>query len=1211
MSAFNSCYKKRVKNNKKILVTTKHIVFFIALLLGVHVTAQQSELGVPVFENISPSKISFDGPYQAISQDNTNIYISTPQGILYFNGISWNKIETPGKAIFCDKHKGNIFVGAKNFIGEITSNEFHQKELKSIITDTITFTGNVTKLVCYKNQPYFIDNYLLYTVTNGNLQQIQFAEKITSIFIVRERFFISTATQLYEFHSTTDLVPLMNESAVTGIYCDGATILRLKDRFVKLLSDNTIVAFPTEIDNILRDEFVCFISVNDDLIIGTKSHGIFVINSQGVVLREFSENTGFISNTINDILLDNNSNLWVATNCGLMRIEFNLAISCFNKFTGLKGNVKAIARYKGTLYVGTDRGIYTLLKGRFELFFNAPCNSLVIYNGQLIAGTTTGLYNVITKEHYFTNLIKKAFVIGNELIIITKDQISFCQESKGTYPSILPILQIPLPDIEITTIASVKADSLLFLGTQSDGLWLIQKTENGNYEILPCDWQGLPNNNGRIDVFSTKLGVLFATQNALFRCDSQNKFFYTDGKILIPEDYNNVRVTTVAEDTDANLWFSFNENGCYAQHHAVAWNTNNLDHYTLILAPFFNLREFHSDVIFPEDNSIVWLGGPEGLIRMDFNKMSVRKKLGDIQISKIVADKKESVSPFTQNLVFPFTTKSIIFEFSSVEYENHDNIQYSCYLEGQDDVWSSPSVFNKKEFTNLPAGKYAFHVIAQRPGGAQSNEAVFKFEIQRHPLLSFWAFAFYIAALLLFVYLQYKAYKKRLIQAARRRVQRSNKKYSSETKESQNQDNTESTDDFGENTNLQVKSDSFDFATVLFSDFKGFTQLTETLPAESLIQELELYFSEFDAIIEKYNIAKVKTLGDSYMCAGGIPKKNTTNPIEVVAAALEIQYRIREMQKDVAEDKKWGVRIGIHTGTLITGMIGDKQQTFDVWGDSVKIASLIEEKGEVGQVSISENTYFLIREFFDCEYGGKIILKNNGDKSDIYYVTGFKNAFADKNCKMLPNETFNRKLDLIKFEGLEQKMYSYFEEKLPKTLYYHNIKHTIDVVVQVENIGYAEGISDTEMYILKTAALFHDSGFINAYKNHEQESIAIARRILPKEGYSQEQIDQVCELINATILTEEPKNLLECIIRDADLDYLGREDYVPVSRELYKELLEHKLIKKNEYEWCLGQVKFLEEHKYYTSYSRSQRNPGKVRHLQKIQEQITRFNNIN
>ena len=1190
--------------------TTKHIVFFIALLLGTQVSAQQSELGVPLFENITPFQISFDGPYQNISQDNTNIYVTTSQGILFFNGITWEKIETPGSVVLCDKHRGNIFVGTKNFIGEIQTDEFNQKSLKSILHDSVSITGTVSQITCYKNQPYFIVNDSLYTVINGEIQHVDLLEKVMHVFSVRERLFISTKSHCYEYRAKNDIVTITNEPALAGISFEDGIILRMSNRFVKLLSDNTLVPFTTKLDSILHDEFVCFVNYNDEIFIGTKSHGIFSLNSKGDIFREFSENTGFASNTINDFTIDNNANLWVTTNCGLERIELNLSISCFNTFTGLKGNVRAITRHNGALYVGTDRAIYKLVNGHFELFFNTPCNSLIIYNGQVIAGTTTGLYNIITKEHYFINPIKKVFLVGNELIIITKEHFSFCQESKGTYPSILPKRQISMPDIEITTVASVgDADSLLFVGTKNTGIWLIQKDKD---TIIPCDWLGLTKDEKHIDVYETKLGILFSTEKALYRCDSQNKFFYKDDKILIPEEYGEQKIAPIVEDYDKNLWFAFNKNGLYVKQYAVAWNTNNMDHYTLILAPFFNIQQFHSDVIYPENKSIVWFGGPEGLLRMDFSKMSIRKNLGNIRISKILINQKETISSQNQSIVFPYDTKSIIFEFSSVEFENHNNIQYSCFLEGQDETWSTPSLFDKKEFCNLPAGKYVFHVIAQRPGGMQSNEVVFKFEIKRHPLLSFWAIAFYITAILLFIYLQYKAYKKRLIQAARRRVQRSNKKYTLETTNSQAQENTEQNDDLKETANLQVKSDSFDFATVLFSDFKGFTELTETLSAESLIQELELYFSEFDTIIKKYNIAKVKTLGDSYMCAGGIPKKNTTNPIEVVAAALEIQHRISEMQKDVTtDDKKWGVRIGIHTGSLIAGMIGGKQQTFDVWGDSAKIASLLEEKGKVGKVTISESTYFLIREFFDCEYGGKIALKANDTKSDIYYVNSFKSAYADKGSKQLPNELFFKKLDLIKFEGLEQKMYSYFEEKLPKTLYYHNIKHTIDVVVQVETIGNAEGISDTEMYILKTAALFHDSGFISAYKNHEQESIAIAQRILPKEGYSQEQIDQVCELIKATILTEEPKNLLECIIRDADLDYLGREDYVPVSRELYKELLEHKLIKKNEYEWCLGQVKFLEEHRYYTSYSRSQRNPGKVRHLQKIQEQITRFNNIN
>ena len=185
-----------------------------------------------------------------------------------------------------------------------------------------------------------------------------------------------------------------------------------------------------------------------------------------------------------------------------------------------------------------------------------------------------------------------------------------------------------------------------------------------------------------------------------------------------------------------------------------------------------------------------------------------------------------------------------------------------------------------------------------------------------------------------------------------------------------------------------------------------------------------------------------------------------------------------------------------------------------------------------------------------------------------------------------------------------------YEQKLPKKYYYHNLNHMKDVVEQVENIGRAEGINDEDMHILKTAALLHDAGFMQTYKDHEHAGMELARQMLPNEGYSQELIDRICRLIECTILTEEPQNLLERIIRDADLDYLGRDDYFPISQELYKELLEMNLIKENDFEWCQGQITFLQEHTYYTDYSRKVRNPVKVKHIQWLQEQITKFNNI-
>ena len=226
----------------------------------------------------------------------------------------------------------------------------------------------------------------------------------------------------------------------------------------------------------------------------------------------------------------------------------------------------------------------------------------------------------------------------------------------------------------------------------------------------------------------------------------------------------------------------------------------------------------------------------------------------------------------------------------------------------------------------------------------------------------------------------------------------------------------------------------------------------------------------------------------------------------------------------------------------------------------------------------------------------------------MYFVTGFKPMFAKEGVNVLPNNNFTSKLTLLRFDGLQEQVFSLYEEKIPKMYYYHNVKHVIDVVTQVEVIGTAEGVSDADMFILKTAALLHDAGYMRSAQNHEQNSANIAKEILTKEGYSSAQIVKVCQLIESTNLKEQPKDLLEKILRDANFDYLGREDYLCVSRELYKEYLELKMTKKNEYEWYKMQLQFMQDHTYYTDYSRSQRNSTKVNNIKWLQEQILKFN---
>ncbi len=181
----------------------------------------------------------------------------------------------------------------------------------------------------------------------------------------------------------------------------------------------------------------------------------------------------------------------------------------------------------------------------------------------------------------------------------------------------------------------------------------------------------------------------------------------------------------------------------------------------------------------------------------------------------------------------------------------------------------------------------------------------------------------------------------------------------------------------------------FDEVTVMFTDFKNFTQISEKLSPTELVAEIHHCFKAFDDIIFEHNIEKIKTIGDSYMCAGGLPVTNKTNAIDVVRAALEIQQFMQQhlSQRTHAGREPFEIRIGIHTGPVVAGIVGVRKFAYDIWGDTVNIASRMESSGEAGKVNISASTYELVKGEFSCVHRGKIQAKNKGE-IDMYFVVG-------------------------------------------------------------------------------------------------------------------------------------------------------------------------------------------------------------------------------
>ncbi|MGE0635110.1 MAG: adenylate/guanylate cyclase domain-containing protein [Bacteroidia bacterium] len=177
----------------------------------------------------------------------------------------------------------------------------------------------------------------------------------------------------------------------------------------------------------------------------------------------------------------------------------------------------------------------------------------------------------------------------------------------------------------------------------------------------------------------------------------------------------------------------------------------------------------------------------------------------------------------------------------------------------------------------------------------------------------------------------------------------------------------------------------FDEVTVLFTDFKGFTSIAEKMSAQELVKEINEYFSAFDKICEKHNIEKIKTIGDAYMAAGGLPVANTTHAHDVVKAGLEMRDYLLQRAARQTNAAVFQIRIGIHTGPVVAGIVGIKKFQYDIWGDTVNTASRMESSGEAGEVNISETTYQLIKNDFTCVYRGEIEAKGKG-RVKMYFV---------------------------------------------------------------------------------------------------------------------------------------------------------------------------------------------------------------------------------
>ena len=405
--------------------------------------------------------------------------------------------------------------------------------------------------------------------------------------------------------------------------------------------------------------------------------------------------------------------------------------------------------------------------------------------------------------------------------------------------------------------------------------------------------------------------------------------------------------------------------------------------------------------------------------------------------------------------------------------------------------------------------------------------------------------------------------------------------------------------------NGKVEVNSFKVVSVMFTDVVGFTKISQKIKPGRLVHRLDVLFRKFDEVIQNNDLEKIKTIGDAYMCAGGIPIENSTNPMNACIAALQIQDYMSKLKFDAIANHKdyWEIRLGINTGPVTAGIIGDLKMAYDVWGSTVNEAQQMEKLGEPGQVTVTGSTFNYIEPYFECDFLGKVTTKGNVDV-DMYSVKHIKNELSVRGKGIVPNKKFSEIVQLhhfssIKYYKTEHFVLDHLKKGLSKKLLYHSVNHSIDVVQAVERIALLEGVTDEGLFLLKTAAILHDAGFVEQYENNESIGAQMASEWLPKYGYSDQHIKTIVELIHVTEIPHRPINKLQEIICDADLDYLGRDDFSEISDRLRRELRGMKKIDSDR-KWDEIQIKFLKSHQYFTKTSINARRKKKMENLKGV-----------
>jgi class 3 adenylate cyclase len=1203
------------------------------------------EINIFSFENIisqktnpglvagSPIVQTFHFPDNYLASDKISVY-EDPQGyfllgsqnqLILFYGNEFLNIPLKGQVNVISNFP-SVFYTAKSTMGIV---KFYKNSLPQLIplfdySSTSSHFGQI-------NSVYLVDNYLIFnnnnklfsTIDGSSIEVIDSSTNFIQLFRVNDTVY----TYKPEFGLSKiiegKIIPycqdkLLKNQTISFIlsYNKGLLIKLTGSSEFYFLRNNILKPIALGFENITRKTGINEIIVLPDnqFIIATQSAGIIIYNPIFNDIRRIRVSEGLLDNTILNLHLDKDLNLWAFHKSGVSRIELGSSVSVFGYESGLTGSIMDITKFNNLLWVATTNGLFhqnRIQQGSGKRLNNiyfepvpeviSKCFRLKVLNNKLLVFSPSGVYSISTKNEVssFQNIEMNGIdwdLHNNNFFIATQNGIlQTCFKNNSLQPQDTILKNIAIEQL------SWFNDQLWFktLDQQAGRIAINDVTRKGHYSTI---FFNIKEEEKNLPFFLLKTydGIKFCFPSQIKIYDEKRNALINQ-HVNLPVQLEEIPFAVELFSDSNKKWYSVagkleNQKGI------LVFNTDRKSKNNS--RPYFFRTESTNSPIFM-DSSMIWIGGKEKIFCYNRAETFLPKNNFITIIKRVIIGKDSILRIQLEDPEIKYRYNDLKFIVSSTSFESEPFVRYQYRLLGQSNSWSPWTQNTTIAYNKLSPGSYIFQIRALDINGTISEITELNFSIL-HPFYSTMpAYILYllIALFLIFVFFRYRTWrflkkKQEIDEIVQKRTAEIIKEKEKSEQLIENilpKATAEEIKQTGKAT-----SQKFSMVTVLFSDIQGFTKIAEQMNPEMLIDQLDSFFFHFDSVIEKYNIEKIKTIGDAYMCAGGIPDKNITNPVEVVLAALEMTSYMDDLKsKNV---NIWDLRIGIHTGSVIAGVVGHKKLSYDIWGDTVNTASRMESSGEPGKINISGQTYELVKDFFECEYRGKMPVKYKGE-IDMYFVKGIRSELS-AGSPYVPNEKFFLKLQLLRIEDIKEYVIDQLKERLPEKIYFHSAKHQEDIYNLVGEYCTAENLNLEQTLLTKTAALFMDTGFMFSYEDHESRSIEFARETLPKYKYNEHQIDEIVKLIDSTRGMRKPDNILEQILVDAEMSYLTQSDFAVLNELYFRESFEHQKISTWE-EWVKMQVVILTNHKYYTQVANAHRQVNPEKQIELLMKTIS------